>query len=137
VTEASEVPNGFVGKNASVWTGDGAFQEFVVQTVDDHLVTAKRVLNVQGLCHFTLDSLVDLCRPSETHSDLGLSVCRSRLSFSQQCFNCYNNFGANTWETVQYGQFPAPGVGTGEMSVCQNNNYKRSCCISVTCPPSS
>jgi hypothetical protein len=81
VTEMSKVSNGFVGKNAIVWTGDGAFQEFVVQTVDDHLVTAKRVLNVQGLCHFTLDVS------------------------PQQCFNCFDNFGRNHWGTIQSGHF--------------------------------
>ena len=56
MTEVTEVPDGFVGKNAIVWRGDGKFDEFLVQSVDDHLITANRVLDVQGLCHFTLDS---------------------------------------------------------------------------------
>jgi hypothetical protein len=46
VTEVTEVPDGFVGKNAIVWTGDGAFDEFVVQSqsIDDRVVSADRAL---------------------------------------------------------------------------------------------
>jgi hypothetical protein len=55
VTEVTEVPDGFVGKNAIVWTGDGAFDEFVVQSIDDRVVSADRALEVNGSCHFTLD----------------------------------------------------------------------------------
>jgi hypothetical protein len=38
----TEVPDGFVGKNAIVWTGDGVFEELVVQEVDGMLVTVSR-----------------------------------------------------------------------------------------------
>jgi hypothetical protein len=55
VTEASEVPNGFVGRNAIVWTGDGGVDEFVVQEVDGMFVTADRDVDIRGSCHFTLD----------------------------------------------------------------------------------
>jgi hypothetical protein len=55
VTEVTEVPDGFVGKNAIVWTGDGAFEEFVVGAIDNNLVTTDRDLKTNGICHFTLD----------------------------------------------------------------------------------
>jgi hypothetical protein len=62
VTEVTEVPDGFVGKNAIVWTGDGAFDEFVVQSIDDRVVSADRALEVNGSCHFTLDKSSGLPR---------------------------------------------------------------------------
>jgi hypothetical protein len=55
-TEASEVPDGFVGRNAIVWTGEGAFDEFVVHTISKGVITANRDIDKNGTCHFTLDS---------------------------------------------------------------------------------
>jgi hypothetical protein len=60
VTEVTEVPDGFVGKNAIVWTGDGVFEEFVVQEVDGMLVRTDRHLTAEGTCHFDLDSQMNV-----------------------------------------------------------------------------
>jgi hypothetical protein len=58
VTEVSEVPDGFVGRNAIVWTGEGTFDEFVVRGVDGMLVTADKDVDIRGSCHFTMDAWV-------------------------------------------------------------------------------
>ena len=52
---AARVPDGFVGKNAIVWT-DGALREFLVQGVDGRVITADRALGATGSCRFTLDA---------------------------------------------------------------------------------
>jgi hypothetical protein len=103
VTEVSEVPDGFVGRNAIVWTGEGTFDEFVVRGVDGMLVTADKDLNSDGICHFTLDWVQTptqfsskTCKSNETmedcHPPIGtwISTCVSPCGWtaSASCVKC-------------------------------------------------
>jgi hypothetical protein len=82
VTEVSEVPEGFVGKNAIVWTGEGTFDEFVVRGVDGMLVTADRDVDIRGSCHFTMDAAPgSVDTPCTTDNDcVGMLNCRKGLN---------------------------------------------------------
>jgi hypothetical protein len=55
-TAVKETFKEFISKNAIVWTGDGAFEEFLVDSVDDTTsIVADRNLTINGVCHFTID----------------------------------------------------------------------------------